>query len=332
MRVDSQAKRQPPANSGNFFVKANVSGSPRLNWSRVCRSKLNRGSLATYSESHSRFNESAFQSGSNGSPATSRAKGGHYLKEDITAFDLNFFSIKTSEALAMDPQQRLMLEIAYEAFENAGLPLATLAGTQTSCYIGCFTNDYREMQLRDPESAPLYTLSGSGPEMISNRISWFFDLKGPSMTLNTACSSSLVALHQGCQSLRSKESSMSIIGGVNLLLSPDMFLLLSNQQFLAPDGRCKSFDERGDGYGRGEGGAAVILKRIDDAIRDGDPIRAVIRGSGVNQDGRTQGITVPNGRAQADLIRSTYRFAGLDMKDTGYFETHVDTTHACSTL
>lgn len=225
--------------------------------------------------------------------------------------------------MAMDPQQRIMLEIAYEAFENAGLPLDAIAGTDTSCYIGNFTNDYREMLFRDPESAPLYSLSGSGSELISNRISWFYDLRGPSFTLGTACSSSLVALHQACQSLRTGESNMAVVGGSNLLLNPDMFLVLSNQQFLAQDGRCKSFDAKGDGYGRGEGFAAVVLKRVDDAIRDGDPIRAVIRGTGVNQDGKTKGITVPNADAQAELIRSTYRSAGIDFTDTHYFEAHV---------
>ena len=223
----------------------------------------------------------------------------------------------------MDPQQRIMLEIAYEAFENAGLPLEAIAGSDTSCHVGNFTADYREMTFRDIDTATRYSLSGTGTELISNRISWFYDLRGPSFTLGTACSSSLVALHQGCQSIHTKESSMALVGGCNLLLNPDMFQVLSNQQFLAADGRCKSFDAKGDGYGRGEGFAAVILKRVSDAIRDGDPIRAVIRGTGVNQDGKTKGITVPSADAQAALIRSVYKRAGLHFSDTNYFEAHV---------
>ncbi|KAK4695141.1 hypothetical protein P7C71_g2555, partial [Lecanoromycetidae sp. Uapishka_2] len=228
----------------------------------------------------------------------------------------------------MDPQQRLMLEVAYEAFENAGLPLEAIAGTDTSCYIGNFTTDYRETIFRDPDSAPVYSVSGSGQELISNRVSWFYDLRGPSFTLGTACSSSLVALHQGCQSIRTGESNMAIVGGSNLLLNPEMFMFFSNQNFLAGGGRCRSFDAGGDGYGRGEGFAAVILKNVSDAIRSGDPIRAVIRSTGVNQDGKTKAIAVPNADAQADLIRSTYRSAGLNFHDTHYFEAHGTGTKA----
>ena len=223
----------------------------------------------------------------------------------------------------MDPQQRIMLEVAYEAFENAGIQLESVAGTDTGCFMGNFTSDYREMLFRDPDSAPLYAMTGSGGELISNRVSWFFDLKGPSLTLNTACSSSLVALHQGCQSIRIGESSTALIGASNLLLNPDMFMFLSNQNFLAQDGRCRSFDAAGGGYGRGEGFAAVVVKNFNDAIRDGNPIRAVIRATGVNQDGKTTGLTVPSAEAQANMIRSTYNLAGLDFKDTNYFEAHV---------
>ena len=236
------------------------------------------------------------------------------------------------EAVATDPQQRLMLEIAYEAFENSGLPIEEIAGTQTGCYVGNFTTDYREMLFRDPEAAPLYTVTGTGTSLVSNRVSWFFDLKGPSFTVNTACSSSLVALHQACQSLRLKESTMALVGGSNLILSPEMFMFFSNQNFLSRDGLCKSFDSAGDGYGRGEGVAAIVLKRVEDAIWNGDPIRAVIRGTGVNQDGKTKGITLPSAQAQADLIRLTYKSAGLDFKDTRFFEAHVRSVNSlCAT-
>ena len=245
------------------------------------------------------------------------------MRQDIATFDANFFSISESEARAMDPQARIMLEIVYEAFENSGLSFDKIMGTDTSCYVGNFTTDYREMLLRDPDYAPLHILSGAGQECISNRISWFYNLQGASFTLGTACSSSLVALHQACQGIRTGESSMSVVGGANLLLNPDMFMMLSNMQFLAQDGTCKSFDAKGDGYGRGEGFAAVILKRVDNAVRDGDPIRAIIRGTGVNHDGKTKGLTLPSAVAQANLIRSTYVQAGLDFENTRYVEAHV---------
>ena len=285
----------------------------------VCLFLLTISSPAAYSESD-RFNMDGFHGTRIN---TSTPKGGHFLSQDVAAFDANFFSISQNEAMAMDPQQRLMLEVAYEAFENAGLPLEAIAGTDTSCYIGNYNTDYREMLFRDPDTAPLYSMSGSGSELLSNRVSWFYDLRGPSFTLGTACSSSLVALHQGCQSLRTGESNMAIVGGSNLMLNPDMFIALSNQKFLSQGGRCRSFDAGGDGYGRGEGFAAVILKRVSDAVRDGDPIRAVIRGTAVNQDGKTKAITVPSAEAQANLIRLTYRLAGLEFKDTHYFEAHV---------
>ena len=278
--------------------------------------------LAAYSKPN-RFDINGFHSPIESQRKTSAPSGAHFLRDDIGLFDAGFFSISPNEAQAMDPQQKIMLEVAYEAFENAGLTLESIAGSNTACHIGNFTTDYREILFRDPESAPSHSVSGSGSELVSNRLSWFFDLRGPSFTLNTACSSSLVALHQSCQSLRTGESDMALVGGSNLLLNPDMFLALSKQQFLAKDGRSKAFDSRGDGYGRGEGFAAVVLKRLDDAVRDLDPIRAVIRGTGVNQDGKTKAIMVPSAEAQEKLIRSTYTSAGLSFRETNYFEAHV---------
>ena len=286
-----------------------------------CQSLLTISSLAAYSEPD-RFNMNGFHS-TRSRTNTSIPRGGHFLSQDVAAFDANFFGISQNEAMAMDPQQRLMLEVAYEAFENAGLPIESIAGSNTSCYIGNFTTDYKEMLFRDLESAPLYSMSGTGSELLSNRVSWFYDLRGPSFTIGTACSSTLVALHQGCQSLRTGESNMAVVGGSNLLLNPDMFMALSNQKFLAQGGRCRSFDAGGDGYGRGEGFAAVVLKRVSDAVQQGDPIRAIIRGTAVNQDGKTKAISVPSAEAQAKLIRLTYRLAGLKLEDTHYFEAHV---------
>lgn len=197
--------------------------------------------------------------------------------------------------------------------------------------MGHFTSDYKEMLFRDADAAPPYTATGVQKTSLANRLSWLFDLKGPSFAMDTACSSSLVALHLACQSLRAGESDIAIVGGTNLLLNPDMFMLFSGQNFLSPDGKCKSFDASGNGYGRGEGFAAVVLKRVDDAIVAGDPIRAVIRGTGSNQDGHTKGFTLPSADAQASLINDVYKLAGLDFSETGYVEAHGTGTQAGDT-
>lgn len=249
--------------------------------------------------------------------------GGHFLQEDISLFDSSFFRIPRAEARAMDPQQRLMLEVVYEALETGGYPLASLAGTDTGVYMGQFTSDYKELVCRDAESAIPFSVTGLQTTSLSNRVSWLFDLKGPSLTMDTACSSSLVALHLACQSLRAGESRMAIVGGCNLMISPDMFIYEAGQGFLAPDGKCKTFDQSANGYGRGEGFTAVVVKPLDLAIADGDSIRAVIRGTAANQDGQTKGFTQPSSEAQASLIKSVYRSAGLQLDGTGYVEAHV---------
>ncbi|CAL3969736.1 unnamed protein product [Diplocarpon coronariae] len=247
---------------------------------------------------------------------------GYFLKDDVTAFDAEFFRIPQNEAVAMDPQQRIMLEVVYETFENAGLRIEDVSGSQTACYVGAFTSDWREIQFRDLDSAPTLAVTGSGIELLANRTSWFYDLRGPSATVSTACSASMVSIHLACQSLRSGEASMAVAGGANLFLGPEVFALLTNQNFLSPDGMCKSFDAGGNGYARGEGVASILLKRAKDAVRDGDTIRAIVRGSGSNQDGKTPTMTMPNGAAQADLIRAAYKSAGLDPAATHYCEAH----------
>ena len=189
--------------------------------------------------------------------------------------------------------------------------------------MGQFTSDYKELVCRDAESAIPFSVTGLQTTSLSNRISWLFDLKGPSLTMDTACSSSLVALHLACQSLRAGESRMAIVGGCNLMISPDMFMFEAGQGFLAPDGKCKTFDQSANGYGRGEGFAVVVVKPLDLAIADGDPIRAIIRGTAANQDGHTKGFTQPSSEAQASLIASVYRSAGLQLDGTGYVEAHV---------
>jgi len=200
--------------------------------------------------------------------------------------------------------------------------------SQTACYVGCFTQDYHDMISHDTETMPAYYPTGVAPSCLSNRVSWFYDLHGPSMTVDTACSSSLIALHLACQSLRDGESDMSLVGGVNFMCTPEYNFTMSALHFLTPDGKCQSFDEKGNGYARGEGAAFLVIKPLVNALRDNDVIRAVVRNTGTNQDGNTPGITLPSSDAQAKLIRNTYARAGLDMADTGYFEAHGTGTAA----
>ncbi|KAF2715992.1 hypothetical protein K431DRAFT_316867 [Polychaeton citri CBS 116435] len=275
-----------------------------------------------------RYNLDAFRDPEQGRRNAITANGAHFLDEDIAAWDSVFFGCGPSDARSMDPQQRLMLEVAFEAFESAGLPIEDLQGSATSCFVGSCTKDYCEMQIRDPEQSPQNSALGTSTSLISNKISWFYDLKGPSVTLDTACSSGLVALHLACQSLRNGDATVALCGGSNLILSPDLTMWFSNVHFLAADGRSKPFDTGADGYGRGEGFGFVVLKPMSTAIRDGDCVRAVIRGTGSNQDGRTTGITLPSGQAQAELIESTYAKSGLDMSTTRYFEAHGTGTAA----
>lgn len=231
----------------------------------------------------------------------------------------------------MDPQQRLTLEVVYEALESAGIPAASLAGSATGVFAGQFTDDYKDLVGRDAAdtpAAPGFSVTGLQRTSTSNRVSWMLDLRGPSVTVDTACSSSMVALHLACQSLRTRECDLAIVAGCNLLLGPEMFMYLSGQGFLSADGRCKSFDASADGYGRGEGFAAVILRRVDDAVARRDPIRAIIRATGSGQDGSTKGFTLPSTEAQAALIHDVYERAGLDFGETNYIEAHGTGTQA----
>ncbi|PNY29656.1 Polyketide synthase [Tolypocladium capitatum] len=247
---------------------------------------------------------------------------GYFLNQNIGHFDAPFFSTTAKEAAAMDPMKRLLLEVSYESIENAGLLVEDLMNSKTGCYVGCMTNDYEMMSLRDIYDVGHTAASATSEAMTANRVSWFFGLKGPSLTLDTACSSSLYALHLACQSLRLGETNMSLVAGVNLILSPNTMHQLSAMHMLSPEGISHTFDDRANGYGRGEGIGCLVVKRLSDALRDGDTIRAVIRATGVNADGKTPSITQPSSRAQAELITSTYEAAGLDMNDTQYFECH----------
>ncbi|KAJ6133992.1 phenolpthiocerol synthesis polyketide synthase ppsB [Penicillium sp. IBT 18751x] len=280
-----------------------------------------------YSPTSTRWNSDAFYHPGNGQLNSLPTKGGHFLKEDPYVFDAAFFNITAAEAIALDPKQRIAMEVMYEAFENAGMSLPRISGSQMACYIGSGPSDYRGAVERDFLHNPKYHLLGTGDEMISNRISHFFNIHGPSATVQTACSSSLMATHLACQSLKSGESEMAITGGVSLMLTPDFTTHLNNLTFLNPEGLSKAFDESASGYGRGEGCGIIILKRLADAIHDGDDIRAVIRGTGANSDGFTQGVTMPSFEAQAALIKHVYSSNGLDYS-TQYVEAHGTGTKA----
>ncbi|KAI6487042.1 Type I Iterative PKS [Pyricularia oryzae] len=278
-----------------------------------------------------RFNASAFyHANSSGRQNVLPCKGAHFLKGDPYAFDAAFFNMTPGEALASDPRQRLALEVAYEALENASMTLQRVAGSRTACFVGAAANmaEYRDGIVRDFGNQPQHTIMGVSEELMSNRLSHFFDLHGPSATVETACSSSLVAVHLACQSLRLGESEMAVAGGVNLLLSPDTFMQLQNLSVLSPEGRSRSFDDEGRGYGRGEGCGIVVLKPLAAALRDGDPIRAVIRGTGSNSDGWTKGMAMPSGESQMHLIKDVYETFGLDYAETQYVEAHGTGTKA----
>lgn len=256
----------------------------------------------------------------------------YFLEEDVRAFDAPFFNISPAEAASMDPQQRLLLEVVYESLDRAGLQLKRLQGSSTGVYCGAMNYDYSQLLLSDQDSVPPFMISGGAPSMLATRISYYFDWKGPSLVLDTACSSSLIALHLAVQALQKGDCSMAVAAGSSLILSVDGYVSSSQANMMSPSGRSHMWDEAADGYARGEGVAAVILKRLDNAVRDGDHIDAVIRATGVNCDGRTKSLTMPNGLAQGELISSTYAAAGLDplspVDRCQFFEAHGTGTPA----
>lgn len=241
---------------------------------------------------------------------------------DISGFDAAFFGISPREAAQMDPQQRLLLEMAWEAMEDAGIPPQRLRGSQCGVFIGIASLDYSYRMADDMAAIDTSTATGNTSSIASNRISYVFDLHGPSMSLDTACSSSLVAFHQACQSIRSGETDIALAGGISLHLHPYGFIIFSKASMLSPTGRCQVFDESGDGYVRSEGGGVFLLKDYDKAVADGDRILAVVAGSGVNTDGYKKGLTVPNADAQVALMSQTLERAGLTPDDLDYLEAH----------
>lgn len=250
------------------------------------------------------------------------ATRGGYLK-DIKGFDAEFFTLSKMEADNMDPQQRIALELTWEALENARIPASSLKGESVGVYIGSSNNDYSYLSVADPTVTHPYAITGNASSIIANRVSYFYDFRGPSVAVDTACSSSLVAVHQGVKALRSGEADVVVAGGVNALITPVVTVGFDEVGgVLAPDGRIKSFSQDANGYSRSEGGGMLVLKRLSDARRDGDPIMAIIAGSAVNHDGRSNGLLAPNPDAQAEVLRKAYKDAGIDPRSVDVIEAH----------
>ncbi|MFM9035083.1 MAG: polyketide synthase Pks13 [Mycobacterium sp.] len=250
-----------------------------------------------------------------------RTRGG-YLS-DIKGFDAEFFALSKMEADNIDPQQRMALELTWEALENARIPASALRGGSVGVFVGSSTNDYSYLAMMDPRTAHPYAITGTASSIIANRVSYFYDFRGPSVAVDTACSSSLVAVHSGVQALRAREADVVLAGGVNALVTPAVTLGFDEVGgVLAPDGRIKSFSSDADGYARSEGGGMLVLKRLADARRDGDDILAVIAGSAINHDGRSNGLLAPNPDAQADVLRRAYKDAGINPRTVDYIEAH----------
>ena len=261
-----------------------------------------------------------------GSPEVAAAlsgttRWGSFLSE-VDAFDAEFFEISPREAAKMDPQQRLLLEVAHEALEHAGIPPDSLRHTQTGVFAGACVGEYGYLASTDLSQVDAWSGTGGALSIIANRVSYFFDLRGPSVTVDTACSSSLVAVHLACQSLRTGDANLAIAAGVNLLLSPAVTRSFDQAEAMSPTGRCHAFDAAADGFVRGEGCGVAVLKRLTDALRDGDRVLAVIRGSAVNQDGRSNGLMAPNPAAQMAVLRAAYANAGVEPREVDYVEAH----------
>jgi acyl transferase domain-containing protein/thioesterase domain-containing protein/acyl carrier protein len=292
--------------------------SPQAFWQMLCA-----GTDAIREIPTDRWSIPAFYDPIPGRPGKTYSKWGGFL-DQIDRFDPSFFGISAREADAIDPQQRLLLEASWEAFEDAGLPLDSVRGSSTGVFVGISTTDYAVMQHQDlgPVSVDVYSATGTAFSIAANRISYCFDLHGPSLAVDTACSSALTACHLACESLWRGDCDQALVGGVNALLSADTFIAFSRMSMLSRQGRCKAFDAGADGFVRAEGVGAVLLKPLSAAQRDGDRIYAVIRATAANQDGHTNGITVPSSSAQQALILNACASAGIQPADIAYVEAH----------
>ncbi|KAL7621887.1 hypothetical protein AAE478_007387 [Parahypoxylon ruwenzoriense] len=267
----------------------------------------------------SRYNVQGFDD-SLGGKGCIETKFGYYLEDDLSRFDPSLFSMAQLELERCDPQQRLLLEVTRECLEDAGE--VNYRGKPIGCYVGTFGEEWLRMQSKEDQHTGNHVVTGTGDWMLANRVSYEYNLCGPSMVIRTACSASLIALHEACRALQFGDASAAIVAGTNLLLGPSLTALMTSEGVLSPDGSCKSFDASANGYARAEGITAIYVKRLTDAIRDGNPIRAVIRGTAANSDGKSQAMLVPRGEALEELMRKVYADAGLNPSDTAFVECH----------
>jgi acyl transferase domain-containing protein/acyl carrier protein len=274
-----------------------------------------------------RWNAEAFYDPDMDKPGKMPTTQGGFL-DDIDKFDASFFHIGAREAEVMDPQQRMVLEVVYEALEDAGMSMDKIRGSRTGVFTGVCFSDYHKVQVADPDKIRPYVQTGCASSIVPNRISYFYDLKGPSFTVDTACSSSLVALHLACESIQRGECDRAIVAGTSTNLLPEMFIAFAKLHMLSPNGRCKAFDASGDGYVRSEGVCVLIIEPLATAARDRDSVRALVRATGTNQDGRTAGLTFPGREAQAALLREVYSRARLTPFDVQFIEAHGTGTRA----
>ncbi|KAL9130123.1 MAG: hypothetical protein Q9217_001597 [Psora testacea] len=255
-------------------------------------------------------------------------RGGYFIKDDIREFDNEFFGILNQEATYMDPQQRKLLEVVFECFESSGITLDQVSGSDTGCYVGNFGNDYLSMQTKDPDYLSRFSATGMGATILANRISHTFNMTGPSLVIDTACSSSIFCLHMACAAIKAGDCRAAVVAGANLIQSVEQHLGMMKAGVLSKTSTCHTFDDSADGYARADGVGSLYLKRLSDAIKDNDPIRAVIRGTAVGSNGRTRGISAPSADAQVSVIRKAYKMAGLDPRETAFIECHGTGTRA----
>ncbi len=318
LAASENAKREPIAIIGLGCRLPNGIHDPEAFW-RLLRDGVD----AVKEFPRDRWDVDAYYDPDPNKPGKMVTKWGAFLDE-VDKFDPHFFGISPREAASMDPQQRLLLEVVWEALEHAGQAPDKLLNTRTGVFLAMCKVDYAQLMLKqnDPALLDTYYASGNAYSTAAGRISYVLGLQGPCLTVDTACSSSLVVVHLACQSLRNGESRVAIVGGVNLVLSPDNTITFSKSNMLAADGRCKTFDAAADGFVQGEGCGVIVLKRLSDALADGDRVLALIRGSAINQDGASSGLTAPNGPSQEAVIRDALANAGLQPEDVSYIETH----------
>ncbi|KAH6603842.1 polyketide synthase [Trichoderma cornu-damae] len=291
--------------------------SPSGLWDYVYNKKSAQGTVPL-----DRYNIEGFYHKDGNRAGVMSVDGGYFLQEDVRKFDPSFFGINNLEASYMDPQQRKLLEVVYECFENAGLSMEDVSGTNTAVYVGNFTFDYSVMQSRDTDYVHRLASTGGGTSIMSNRISHVFNLHGPSFTLDTACSSTIYALHQAVNAIKNGDCDAAIVAGANLITSPEQHFGTAKGGFLSPTSACHTFDTSADGYARAEALNAIYITRLSSAIKSDRKVHAVIRGTAVNANGKTPGITLPDAKMQAVVIRKAYQNAGLSFADTDYIECH----------